>query len=91
MIFTASKGQAFTESFTFKSAKGQSLTVPYGDYRLTLERGDFVKEFTNLRVQRSAVIWHITADETDDLKYDTLYFVLTFNGTQVTRGVLRVQ
>lgn len=91
MIFTASRGQAFAEEFSFKNAVGQPLSVPYGDYRLTLERGEFVKEYTNLRVQRHAIHWIMTADDTKALEYSTLYFELTFNGTQIARGVLRVQ
>lgn len=91
MIFTASRGQAFAEEFSFKNDKGQPLTVPYGEYVLTLERGGFVKEFRNLRVQRHAIHWIMTAQETQALEYTTLYFTLSFNGTQIARGTLRVQ
>ena len=91
MIFTASRGQEFVEEFSFKNEKGQSLTVPYGEYVLTLERGDFVKEFKNLRVQRQSIHWIMTAADTLALEYSTLYFQLTYNGIQICRGVLRVQ
>lgn len=90
MILTATKGKPFSEEFTFKNSKGKLLTVPSGSYALTLERAGWVQEFTDFRVQRNSIVWRMTADETDALKYSTLYFALTFNGTQIARGVLRV-
>jgi hypothetical protein len=91
MIFTASRGQAFKEDFTFKSPNGKLLAAPNGDYRLTLERGNFVKEYTNLTRGRNSITWNMAADETKALEYETLYFILTYNGSEIARGVLRVQ
>jgi hypothetical protein len=89
MIFTASRGQAFREEFTFKNDKGKPQNVPAGDYRLLLERGGLVREF-HPRLARNAIQWVMTADETASLEYATMYFVLTLNGQEIARGVLRV-
>lgn len=91
MIFTASRGQAFSEPFTFKNEKGQLIAVPAGEYVLTLERGETVRQFRNLKRERGKIMWNMTANETKALEYSTMYFVLTFNGTEISRGVLRVQ
>jgi hypothetical protein len=66
------------------------LAVPFGEYHLTLERGEFVKEFDNLRVTINTIYWNMTAEETQELEYSTLYFTLTWNGSELARGVLRV-
>lgn len=89
MIFTATRGKAFREEFSFKNEKGQPLAVPSGEYALFLERGHAVTEGT-LRVTRNTIFWTMTADETAALKYSTMYFHLTFNGQEISRGVLRV-
>ena len=90
MILTATRGQAFKEPFTFKNDKGQLLSAPAGDYRLYLEHGDFSIEYSNLTKLRSEVVWSLSAGETTALPYSTLYFRLTYNGEELTRGVLRV-
>lgn len=91
MNFTASRGQDFVEEFTFKNAAGQALIVPAGDYVLTLERGSFISDASsNLTVQRNRIVWAMSADEVNELKYSSMYFALKFNGQEVTRGVLRV-
>ena len=89
MIFTASKGQPFREEFTFKNEKGKPVAIPRGDYRLVLERGDYVRE-GNLKIAPNAIYWNMTAEETQALAYSTLYFTLAFNGQEIARGVLRV-
>lgn len=91
MIFTASRGQAFKDKFTFKNEKGKPLNVPSGEYRLILERGEYVTEFKNLTVLRDYIGWNMTAAETNALKYSTMYFTLYLNGQEIARGVLRVQ
>lgn len=88
-VFNASRGQAFREEFTFKNAAGKPLNVPSGNYVLTLERGNIVREFQP-RLARNAIQWLMTADETQALEYSTMYFTLTYNGQEIARGVLRV-
>lgn len=91
MILTASRDREFKEPFRFKDHKGQALVPPAGQYDVTVERGGFVKEFSNLQRLNEGIVWKITADEMQALPHSTLYFVLKFNGTVLTRGVLRVQ
>lgn len=90
MILSASRGKPFTEAFNFKSPQGKSVGVPAGEYVLTLERGSFVREFRNLRRGSGAVIWDMTAEDTGALEYENMYFVLSWNDTELARGVLRV-
>jgi hypothetical protein len=90
MIFSASRGQSFREEFTFKSLQGGLVAVPAGDWVLTLERGTFVKQFSNLDSNANTIFWAMTADETRELPYSNLSFRLTMNGIQVASGVLRV-
>jgi hypothetical protein len=89
MIFTASRGEAFQETFTFKNAQGRPLSIPLGDYRLTLERGDVVR-VVPLQVTPSTIYWTMTAEQTRKLEYNTMYFTLSYNGQELSRGVLRV-
>jgi hypothetical protein len=89
MIFTASRGQAFKEEFNFKNPQGRPIAVPKGDFRLTLERGSVAREVP-IKVVSGAIIWTMTADEVSNLEYTTMYFHLTFNGQEISRGVLRV-
>lgn len=91
MIFTASRGKAFKESFEFKNEKGQAIAAPQGEFVLSLERGmGYVRTYT-LKRERTKILWNMTAAETQDLEYSTLYFVLYHNGSELLRGVLRVQ
>lgn len=90
MTFTAFRGEPFREEFTFKNAAGKVIPAPMGDYRVVLERGEFVKVFRNLRITRNTIFWTMTADETDALQFSTMYFTLTHEGNEVARGVLRV-
>lgn len=90
MIVTASRGQALVEPFNFKNDRGQPLNIPVGTFSLTLERGDFVRHWDHMPTSQNSILWKMTAEETNALQYDTLYFVLFFNGQEVTRGVLRV-
>jgi len=91
MILVASRGEAFEEPFNFKNEQGQPTYVPAGSYTLHLERGDFVKEFTNLTRRSNAILWHMTADETKALPYTNLSFELSYNGQPIASGVLRVK
>lgn len=90
MTFTAFRGRPFKEEFTFKNTSGKVLTVPTGDYKVTLEHGVYVREYTDLRQTRTTIYWTMTAEETKTLEFSTMYFVLTHNGNEVARGVLRV-
>jgi hypothetical protein len=90
MVFVAARGKAFSEDFTFKNEKGKLIGVPSGDYVLTLEHDKYVRQFTNLRTTRTGIVWSMTEQETQDLKYNNLSFVLTFNGQEIARGILRV-
>lgn len=90
MILVASRGQAFSEDFTFKNEAGRVMPAPTGTYSLTLEHGDFAKQYPASRAQ-AGVVWNMTADEVAGLQYSNYYFALYFNGKEVTRGVLRVQ
>jgi hypothetical protein len=89
MVLTAVRGQEFTEDFTFKNEQGKPVSVPAGSYILTLTRGNSIKQF-NLNPTRTGVIWTLTKQDTQELEYNTFYFALTFNGQEITRGVLRV-
>lgn len=91
MMFTALRGRAFKEEFAFKNAAGKDVAVPNGQYVLYLEHGNTVHEFANLKTGRSKVFWTMTADETKSLEFDTMYFTLLFNDTEIARGVLRVK
>jgi hypothetical protein len=91
MILVASRGEAFEEPFNFKNEQGQLMNVPAGSYTLHLERGDFVKEFTNLTRRSNAVLWHMTADETKALPFSAFSFELAYNGQPIASGVLRVK
>lgn len=91
MILTAFQDRDFKEEFTFKNASGVPVVPPVGDYRLVLEHGGFVKEYSNLSRTRAGVVWEIPSNEVIALPYRTLYFTLNFNGGEITRGVLRVQ
>jgi hypothetical protein len=90
MILTASRGKPFKEEFNFKNAAGKAIAVPSGDYRLLLERGDFVSVYDNLLKRSNGVVWSLSSSEVDELPYSTLYFAVTFNGGEIARGVLRV-
>lgn len=86
---SATRGAAFAHPFDFKNEKGQAVAAPAGDYVLHLERGASVREFSLQRF-RTGVVWNMTAEETQNLEYSTMYFVLNFNGQEIARGVLRV-
>lgn len=90
MILSATRGKSFTESFDFKNEKGQLISAPAGRYNLVLQRGDFVQEFNDLRRVTSGVVWSISDAQLASLPHSTMYFVLYFNGEELSRGVLRV-
>lgn len=91
MILTASRGKPFKEPFSFKNEKGQPVAIPPGEFVLVLEHGEFLTEYRNLAKTRSTVTWNLTANETEALPYDSLYYTLNLNGEPVDRGILRVQ
>lgn len=91
MNLTAYRGQAFQEVFTFKNSYGQVIRPPAGTYYVTLQNGSFVEQFGPLQVTYTGVVWNMTAAQVQALPYSTLYFTLTNNGTEVTRGVLTVR
>lgn len=91
MILTADRGKPFKEDFTFKDSSGRTIPTPVGAYAVTLSHGNFIKVFSDLNRGPAGVYWTMTPQDTQGLEYSTLYFVLTFNGQEITRGVLRVQ
>lgn len=91
MNLIAYRGQPFTEVFTFKNSAGQVIRPPAGVYAVTLQNGSFVETFSNLPVGYNGVTWSLTAAQVEALPYNTLYFTLTNNGAEVTRGVLSVR
>lgn len=90
MNLTAYRGQTFSELFTFKDTYGNVIRPPAGTYLVTVQNGSFIQQYA-CRVQVNGVLWSLTAAQVDALPYSTLYFTLTNNGTEVTRGVLAVR
>lgn len=91
MILKATRGKQFSELFAFKNNEGKPIAIPDGDYAVTLERGDFVRHYDNLRKLGTGVSWTINREEVDALPFSAIYFSLTFNGGEIARGVLRVK
>lgn len=94
MDFLLTRGRDFQEHFDFKNEKGQPLSTPAGVYRLLVTRGDFAREYTaghGLSRQRTGIIWKISAKETQDFEYRTLYYTLYVDDQELARGVLKVQ
>jgi hypothetical protein len=90
MILTATRGRPFSEEFNFKDENGEEMHPPRGKYSLVLEHSPAVLSYDNLLIQ-GKVVWSLDADETAALPYNLMYFVLTYNGEEITRGVLRVE
>lgn len=95
MDFTATRGQEFKETFDFKNADGKSIQPPAGEFKLILEHGTYAKEFTvenmGLDRQRTSVAWIISNDETNNFAYNTMYYTLYLESTELARGILRIQ
>lgn len=90
MNLTAYRTAAFSELFTFKDALGNVIRPPAGTYVVTLQNGSFVQQYA-CKLQTNGVLWSMTAAQVAALPYSTLYFTLTNNGAEVTRGVLNVR
>lgn len=90
MNLRAYRAAAFSELFTFKDAYGNAIRPPAGSYVVTLQSGGFVQQFA-CKAQLNGVLWSMTQAQVVALPYSTLYFTLTNNGSEVTRGVLTVQ
>lgn len=94
MDFFLRRGVAFKEQFNFKNDKGKPLPVPGGLYKIILERGTFAREYranSGLSRLRSALVWEISAEESLDFEFSTMYYTLYLNDQEVTRGVLKIQ
>lgn len=94
MNFFMKKGQPFAEYFDFKNARGESIALPAGSFRVVLERGGFAKEYTygnGLDRLANRINWRIPASETESFVYSTMYYTLYLEDTEITRGVLKIQ
>lgn len=95
MDFLARRGQSFNESFDFKSADGSPISLPPGHYLVTLVHGNDAREYTlengGLERDVSSLRWKIKASEATDFAYNTMYYTLYLNNTELSRGIVRVQ
>lgn len=94
MNFTLVKGKDFTEFFDFKNSQGKSIALPSGAFKIVLERGGFVREYTashGLSRIRNRITWTISAEESKDFEFTTMYYTLYLDDNEITRGVLRIQ
>lgn len=94
MDFLLYKGRNFTEHFDFKTKDQKPKALPNGVYRVVVERGSFAREYTvgeGLTRQRTTLIWKISAEETLDFEYTTMYYTLYLDDTELARGVLKIQ
>lgn len=84
----------FLETFDSKNSQGKPIALPAGNYRLVLERGGFVREYTpgkGLIKNRTQIVWQIKGTESKSFEFTTMYYTLYVNDTQLARGVLRIQ
>lgn len=94
MDFLLVRGSDFQERFDFKNESGRSIVLPAGEYKIIVQRGDFAREYTvgqGLSRTRTAITWRITAQQTQDFDYRTLYYTLYVGDRELVRGVLKVQ
>lgn len=94
MNFVLTKGKNFHEFFEFKNAQGRSINMPSGTFRIILERGSFVREYTKnngLLCMPTRVDWKIPAEVTADFEFNTLYYTLYLDDRELTRGIVKVQ
>jgi hypothetical protein len=95
MDFLLVKGRAFKEHFNFKNENGKLRALPNGKYKIVLERGAFAREYTvenrGLMKQRTEITWNISAQESANFEYTTLYYTLYLDETELARGVLKIQ
>jgi len=93
MDFVLFKGRDFSEPFNFKNPTGKSIYIS-GDIKLILERGSWAREYTpghGLSKTRTQVTWTIPSEESANFAYNTMYYTLYLNDTELVRGILRVQ
>ena len=95
MNFTLVKGKDFTEHFDFKNEQGKSIALPPGTFRVILERGEFVREYTvlnrGLSRLRNRISWRIPAEESASFDFTTMYYTLYLEDREITRGMLKIQ
>jgi hypothetical protein len=93
--FTLVKGKDFSEHFDFKNADGKSIALPTGEFRIVLERGEFVREYfapnRGLSRLRNRVNWFIPGEESESFEFTTMYYTLFLDEREITRGLLRIQ
>lgn len=94
MNFTLTKGEDFSESFDFKAANGKPVALPSGKFAVILERGTFVQKYevgSGLSRLRNSLTWKISDEESNNFQFNTMYYTLYLNDTEVTRGILNVR
>lgn len=95
MNFVVTRGKPFHEYFEFKNAQGRPIAMPAGVFRLVLERGGFVREYTvsNSGLQRlmNRINWNIAEEETANFEFSTLYYTLYLDERELARGIVKVQ
>lgn len=95
MNFVLTRGQDFYDFFEFKNAQGRPIAMPSGEFKIVVEHGDFVREYTRrnngLLSKSTRVDWRIPASETANFEYSTLYYTLYLDDRELARGVLKVQ
>lgn len=95
MNFILTKGRDFSEHFNFRNAQGRAVALPSGTFRIALERGSFIQEYTvengGLARYSGRLDWRISSKDSQDFDFTTMYYTLYLNDSEVTRGILRVQ
>lgn len=95
MNFVLTRGKSFHEYFEFKNAQGKPIAMPQGLFRLVLERGQFIREYTvaNGGLQRlmNRINWTISAKDTTNFEFSTLYYTLYLDDRELARGIVKVQ
>ena len=94
MNFTLIRGRDFSENLDFKNAQGKPIALPSGSFRILLERGTFAREYTpgaGLTRMRNGLVWKISAQESNDFEFTTMYYTLYLNDNEIIRGILRIQ
>jgi len=88
--FTARRGQRFVEDFTFKNESGKQISVPFGNYEVVLERGDYAKVYNDIRYSRSKLTWTMEKEEVDKLPFSVMYYTLKKDSVELDRGIVKL-
>lgn len=95
MNFSLVRGKDFSEHFDFKNAAGKPIALPNGSFRIVVEHGGLAREYTvmngGLSRLRNRVNWTISARQSADFEFNTLYYTLYLDDEEITRGLLRIQ